>query len=50
MHSKRDTVEIMINDEEDEIIEKPFESIRNRYENNLELMRSREFWLWFIAL
>ena len=43
MHSKRDNVEIMINDEEDEIIEKPFESIRNRYENNLELMRSREF-------
>ena len=31
MHSKTDNIEIMINDEADEVIEKPFESFKNRY-------------------
>ena len=42
MHSKSDNTEIMINDEEDEIIEQLFDSVKNRYQNNLESMRSSE--------
>ena len=32
MHSKSDNIEIMINDEADEVIEKLFESLKNRYQ------------------
>ena len=42
MHSKSDNTKIMINDEEDEIIEQLFDSVKNRYQNNLESMRSSE--------
>ena len=33
----------MINDETDEIIEELFDSLKNRYQNDLELMRGSEF-------
>ena len=33
MHSKSDNIEIMINDEADEVIEKLFRSLLNRYKN-----------------
>ena len=36
MHSKNDDAEIMINDEADELIEKFFQSLKKRYQNNLE--------------
>ena len=36
MHSKSDDIEIMINDKSDEIIEKLFESLLNRYQIGLE--------------
>ena len=36
IHSEIDNIEIMINDEVDEVIKKPFESLKNRYQNNLE--------------
>ena len=36
MHSKNDDQEIMINDEADELIEKFFQSLKKRYQNNLE--------------
>ena len=36
MHSKSDNMEIMFNDEADEVIEKLFESLKNRHQNNLE--------------
>ena len=36
IHSEIDNVEIMINDEVDEVIKKLFESLKNRYQNNLE--------------
>ena len=36
MHSKSDNIEIMIKDEADEIIKELFESLLNRYQNNLE--------------
>ena len=43
MHSKSDNIEIMINDEADEVVEKHFKSVRNRYQNNLESMKRSEF-------
>ena len=36
IHSEIDNIEIMINDEVDEVIKKLFESLKNRYQNNLE--------------
>ena len=36
MHSKTNNIEIIINDEADEVIEKLFESLKNRHQNNLE--------------
>ena len=44
MHSKRDNKEIMNNDKADEVIKKLFESLLNRYQNNLEeSMQGSEF-------
>ena len=43
MHSKSDNIEIMINDEAGENIEKFFDSPLNRYQNNLESMRGSQF-------
>ena len=40
MHSKCDNIEIMINDEADEFTKKVFDSLKNRYQNNLESMKS----------
>ena len=38
MHSKSDSIEIMINHEADEVIKEFFDFLKNRYENNLESM------------
>ena len=43
MHLKSDNAEIMISDEAHEVIEKPFDSLKNRYQNNLETMRGSGF-------
>ena len=40
MHSKRDNIEIMINDKADEVIEKLFISLLNRCRNILEELRN----------
>ena len=42
MHSKSNNVEIMISDEADEIIKEVFDSLKNRYKNNLESMKGSE--------
>ena len=42
MHSKRDDIEIMINDETDKIIKELFHLLKNRYQNNLELLKGSE--------
>ena len=42
MYSKSDKIEIMISDETAEIIEKPFNPLKNRYQNNLHSMRGSE--------
>ena len=34
MHSKSDNIKIMINDEADEFIKEPFDSVKDRYQKN----------------
>ena len=44
MHTKSDNIEIMIGNETDEIIKKPFESLLQRYQVELQKsMNGREF-------
>ena len=40
----------MMSDEAYEVIRKPFDSLTNRYQNNLELMRGSEFVFDYIQL
>ena len=42
MHSKSDKIEIMINDEADEVIKELFDSLKNRYQNNLESIKGSD--------
>ena len=39
MHSKNYNIEIMINDEADEVIKEFFDSLKNKFQNNLESMK-----------
>ena len=50
MHSKNDNREIMFNGEEDEVIKEFFNSFRNRYQNNLETMKSSEVVFDYVQL
>ena len=50
MHSKSDNIVIMINDEADEVIKELFDSLKNRYQNNLESMKGFEFVFDYIHL
>ena len=50
MHSRSDNIEIVIRDGTDEIIEKLFNSLKNRYQNNLQLMRGSEFVFDYVQL
>ena len=43
MQSKSDKIEILINDKADEVIKELFDSLKNRYQNNSESMKSSEF-------
>ena len=43
MHSKNGNMEIMINDEADVVIKELFDSLKNRYQNNLESLKGSEF-------
>ena len=38
MHSKNDKIEIMIDDKADEVIKELLNSLKNRYQNNLEVL------------
>ena len=42
MHSKCDNMEIIINDEADEVTKELFDSLKNRYQNNLESIKVSE--------
>ena len=50
MHSKSHNIEIMMNDKADEIIEECFDSLKNRYQSNLELMKDSEFVFDYVQL
>ena len=39
---QRDNIEIMINDKAGKVIKELFDSLKNRYQNNLESMKGRE--------
>ena len=43
MHSKSDNIETMASDEADEVTKELFDSLKNRYQNNLESMKGSEF-------
>ena len=38
MHSRSDNIEIMISDKADEVVIKLFDSLKNRHQNNLEII------------
>ena len=50
MHSKSDSIEIMINDEAHEVINKFFDSPKNGYQNNLESMKGTTFVFDYVHL
>ena len=50
MHSKRGSIEIMMNDKADEITEELFASLNNGHKNNLESMKVREFVFDYVHL
>ena len=50
MHLKSDNIEIKINDETDEVIKELFDSLKNRYQNNLETMKGSEFVFDYVQL
>ena len=50
MHSKSDGIEIMINVEADEVIKEHSDSLKNRYQNNLESMKCSEFVFDYVQL
>ena len=50
MHSKSDNIEIMINDETDEVIKELFDSLKNRYQNNLDLIKGSDFVFDYVQL
>ena len=50
MHSKSVDIEIMINDETDEVIKELFDSLKNRYQNNLESLKGSEFVFDYVHL
>ena len=50
MYSKIDNIEIMINDGADEVIKELFDSLKNRYQNNLESVKGSEFVFNYVHL
>ena len=50
MHSNRENIEIMINNDADEAIKELFKSLKNRYQNILESMKGSEFVLDYVHL
>ena len=50
MHSKCDNIEIMVNDEADKVIKELFDSLKNRYQNDLQSMKGSEFVLDYVRL
>ena len=50
IHSKSDNRKVVINDEADEAIKELFDSLKNRYQNNLVSMKGSEFVFDYVQL
>ena len=50
MHSNRENIEIMINNDADEAIKELFKSLKNRYQNKLELLKDGDFVFDYVHL
>ena len=50
MHSKSDNIEIMINGKADEVMKQLFDSLKNRYQNNLQSVNGSEFVFDYVHL
>ena len=50
MHSKSENIKITINDEADEVKKELFDSLKSRYQNNLESMKGSEFFFNYVQL
>ena len=51
MHNiKSNNIKVMINDEADEVIKEPFDSLKNRYQNNLQSMKGSELVFDYVHL
>ena len=50
MHSKSDNPKVIINDEADEVMKELLESLKKRYQNNLELMKGSAFAFDYVHL
>ena len=50
MHSKSNNIKITINDEADEVIKELLDSLKNRYQNNLESIKGSEFVFDYVQL
>ena len=50
MHLKSDNIEIVINDKADKAIKELFDSMTNRYQNNLESMKGNNFVFNYVQL
>ena len=50
MHPESDNISIMINDEADDVVKEFFDPLKNRYQNNLELMKGSEFVFDYVHL
>ena len=50
MHSKSGNIKSKISDEADEVTKKLFDSLKNRYQNDLQSMRGSEFVFDYVQL
>ena len=50
MHSKSDKIEIMISDETDQVTKELFDSLKNRYQNNLGSMKGSDLFFDYAQL
>ena len=50
MHSKSGNIKSKISDEADEVTKKLFDSLKNRYQNNLQSMRGSAFVFNYVQL
>ena len=50
MHLRSDNIKIKTNDEADKVTKELFDSVKNRYQNNLESMKGKEFFFGYFQL